>query len=501
MDGEISVDGDRLQEIVIDEKTNEKLLMKYIFKSSQEKYEIENIPVQKLLCRVSGELKKPTQANNPNAFQYETFLNRQQLYWIFLAKTNPFQSCMKVKASPLSLIKQLRSTGIKYLNDHFPSDIASLSSALIFGDREFIQPELLSAYQKIGIIHLLAISGLHVSLLMGMIFYVGIRIGITKEKMSKFLLAFLPIYAILTGGTPSVIRSVMMIFIGIAARKWRHVLKLQPCDAISLTLMFYLLLSPFSIFEVGFELSFAVSFALVISSSFIMKNYHNNLVRMLVTSFISQLSALPFLLYHFFEISLISVLVNLIFIPLYSFVLLPGVFLLAFWMFLIGAIPSPVITAFVHLIHFSNQLAVFFAAFKFLNIVTGRPSSEMLLLIFASCMFVFIYWEKNMKGWKVILLWVMPFFLLLLLQSVNRHLPVGEVTMIDVGQGDSILIKLPQGKGTYLIDTGGTPRFENEQWRQSIHSFEAGKDIVVPFLKGKGITVIDKLILTHGDMD
>ncbi|MDP4171047.1 MAG: ComEC/Rec2 family competence protein, partial [Bacillota bacterium] len=47
----------------------------------------------------------------------------------------------------------------------------------------------------------------------------------------------------------------------------------------------------------------------------------------------------------------------------------------------------------------------------------------------------------------------------------------------------------------------GTPRFENEQWRQSIHSFEAGKDIVVPFLKGKGITVIDKLILTHGDMD
>jgi competence protein ComEC len=70
-----------------------------------------------------------------------------------------------------------------------------------------------------------------------------------------------------------------------------------------------------------------------------------------------------------------------------------------------------------------------------------------------------------------------------------------------VGQGDSILIHLPYGKGNYLIDTGGSLQFNESQWRIKSNPFEVGKDVVVPYLKGKGITKIDKLILTHGDMD
>jgi competence protein ComEC len=79
--------------------------------------------------------------------------------------------------------------------------------------------------------------------------------------------------------------------------------------------------------------------------------------------------------------------------------------------------------------------------------------------------------------------------------------PFGEVTMIDVGQGDSILIHYPFGKGTYLIDTGGTIQFEEDEWKKAAKPFEVGRDVVVPFLKGKGITKLDKLILTHGDTD
>jgi competence protein ComEC len=79
--------------------------------------------------------------------------------------------------------------------------------------------------------------------------------------------------------------------------------------------------------------------------------------------------------------------------------------------------------------------------------------------------------------------------------------PYGEVTMIDVGQGDSILIHLRHGKGNYLIDTGGSLNFVEEDWKMKSKPFEVGRDVVVPFLKGKGITRIDKLILTHGDMD
>jgi competence protein ComEC len=63
------------------------------------------------------------------------------------------------------------------------------------------------------------------------------------------------------------------------------------------------------------------------------------------------------------------------------------------------------------------------------------------------------------------------------------------------------LIKLPFDQGNYLIDTGGSPAFEQDKWRKPSNSFETGKNIVVPFLKAKGIKEIDKLILTHGDMD
>ncbi|WP_235425119.1 DNA internalization-related competence protein ComEC/Rec2 [Heyndrickxia ginsengihumi] len=83
----------------------------------------------------------------------------------------------------------------------------------------------------------------------------------------------------------------------------------------------------------------------------------------------------------------------------------------------------------------------------------------------------------------------------------NHYSLFGKIIFIDVGQGDSILIKLPWNRGTYLIDTGGELSFKKEQWQQQTNPFEVGKDVLVPFLKSQGIGTIDKLILTHSDED
>ncbi len=165
------------------------------------------------------------------------------------------------------LVKQLRFSGTNYLENTFPPEIASLSAALIFGDRSLLDPDLLSDYQKTGIVHLLAISGLHVSLLIGMVFYLGIRFGLTRELMTNFLLFLLPIYVVLTGASPSVIRAAMMIFLVLISFKWKRQLKLVPIDAISLALIIYLFFSPMIVFDAGFQLSFAVSFAIILSST------------------------------------------------------------------------------------------------------------------------------------------------------------------------------------------------------------------------------------------
>ena len=235
-------------------------------KSETEKKKLKATNFYGHVCKVSGKLSKPSMAKNPNAFNYRQYLSRKQTYWV-LETENLLQSCSPLKKTPLMLVKQLRFSGTNYLEKTFPPEIASLSAALIFGDRSLLDPDLLSDYQKTGIVHLLAISGLHVSLLIGMVFYLGIRFGLTRELMTNFLLFLLPIYVVLTGASPSVIRAAMMIFLVLISFKWKRQLKLVPIDAISLALIIYLFFSPMIVFDAGFQLSFAVSFAIILSST------------------------------------------------------------------------------------------------------------------------------------------------------------------------------------------------------------------------------------------
>lgn len=495
------IDGDLLQITAKDAQYNEKLLIRYTIKSEEEKHVLENISFYNSFCLVSGTLAKPKRAKNPNGFNYREYLAMNQIYWIVNSGNNPLQNCSAQKSSPIVLVKQLRFFGIHYLETHFPSEIASLSAALIFGDRSMLDPELLNDYQKTGIVHLLAISGLHVSLLIGMVFYLGIRIGFTRQFMESFLLAIIPIYALLTGASPSVNRSCLMIFLVLIASKWKHRLKLISIDAISLAFILYLFYDPFIIFDIGFQLSFTVSLAIILSVQRILINEQSNVSQMLATSITAQLAAMPFLLYHYFQMPITSLLANLLYIPLFSFIYMPGLYILFFIQLLFGKTPQLLITLFEKVIHFSNQLIGIFSHVPLGQFVPGRPNFLFLLIYGFLISLIFYIWESkfNVK-WKRNLFFCS--ILLFTLQPIWNWLnPFGEVTMIDVGQGDSILIHLPFGKGNYLIDTGGTLQFSEEKWKQREKSFEVGRDIVVPFLKSKGITKLDKLILTHGDLD
>jgi competence protein ComEC len=356
-------------------------------------------------------------------------------------------------------------------------------------------------YQKTGIVHLLAISGLHVSLLIGMVFYLGIRIGLTRQFMMNFLLVLLPIYAILTGASPSVIRAVLMLFLVLLVVRWKKQIKLSPIDAISLTLLIYVFFSPLIILDAGFQLSFSVSYAIILSVTRIFPRYQSPISAMVVTSIIAQLAALPILLYHFFEISFISIIANLLYIPLFSFVFLPGLYILYFIQIIFGDTPSILINLFMKIITLANGLIEKLADLSFAQLVTGRPNLLLFIIYMVIILAIFLIWEAGFQQKRKIKVIFLAFALITFQNIWNWANPFGEVTMIDVGQGDSILIHYPFGKGTYLIDTGGTIQFEEDEWKKAAKPFEVGRDVVVPFLKGKGITKLDKLILTHGDTD
>ena len=494
------VDGDLLQVRAIDLKNKERLLIRYKIKSEEEKDTLKGTNFYGRVCYVKGVLTDPSIAKNPNAFNYRKYLASKKVYYVLEIENNPLNQCAEVKSTPLTLIKEVRFTGIHYLEKHFPPEIASLSAALIFGDRSMFDPEVLLNYQKTGIVHLLAISGLHVSLLIGMVFYLGIRIGLTRQFMTNFLLIILPIYAILTGASPSVIRAVLTLFLILSIIKWNKQIKLSPIDAISLTLMIYVFFSPLIILDAGFQLSFSVSYAIILSLR-ILPRYQQIITAMIAISIISQLAALPILLYHFFEISFISIAANLLYIPLFSFLFLPGLYILFLIQIVFGDTPSILIALFMKIITLANGIIDYLADLSFAQLVTGRPNLMIFTIYVVIIFFIFLLWEagfQQRRKQKAIYLAIA----LVTFQTVfNWANPFGEVTMIDVGQGDSILIHYPFGKGTYLIDTGGTIQFEEEEWKKAAKPYEVGRDVVVPFLKGKGITKIDKLILTHGDTD
>ncbi|ETI67157.1 DNA internalization-related competence protein ComEC/Rec2 [Neobacillus vireti] len=496
------IDGDLLQIQATEKQFKEKLLIRYKIKSEAEQVLLKSKSFYNCLCQVSGTIKKPAIAKNPNSFDYRQYLASKDIYWIVESQENPLQNCSPMRPSPMTMVKQLRFLGIRYLEAHFPIEIASLSAALIFGDRSMLDPVLLGDFQKTGIVHLLAISGLHVSLLVGMVFYLGIRIGLTRQFMMNFLLLILPVYVILTGASPSVIRAVLMIYLVLLTVKWKSRLKLLPIDAISLAFMIFLFFSPKVIVDIGFQLSFSVSLVIIFSAPIILRRYQNNGARILATSVTAQLAALPLLFYHFFEMSLMGIAANMLYIPLFSFVYLPGLYILFIIQILFGNTPLFLINIFKNIINLSNHLIGYLAHFSFAAFVPGRPNIIQLIIYIVIIVAIFYIWEAKVYQKKKTHLFYLVVILLSFQPVWNWLNPIGEVTMIDVGQGDSSLIHLPHGRGTYLIDTGGTMTFgEEEEWKHRLKPYEVGRDVVVPFLKGKGITKIDKLILTHGDMD
>ncbi|MEK4147252.1 DNA internalization-related competence protein ComEC/Rec2 [Robertmurraya sp. FSL W8-0741] len=494
----MKIDGDFFSAYGKESKSKEKLVLQHRLSSITEKENFSKLTVG-TVCQVQGRLKEPETNGNPRMFNYREYLRYEQTFWILeVEKWNPAH-CYEQK-NPLLYLQKLRQKGIQFIGEQFPENSAPLVAALVFGERNFIREELIEAYQRLGIIHLLAISGLHVGMLVGFLFFIGLRCNVSRELMLLFLMMFLPVYIVLTGGAPSVIRACFMMLLALLLMKLTRK-KLIPADIISIVFLFYVFTDPFVIYHVGFQLSFAVSASLIFSRSILRRYMDRPFLLLCATSFIAQLASIPIMLYHFYEFPLISLVANIIFVPLYSVVVLPLCLIWYIFALLFGEIMAPVASFLDFNFQLLNGLTLFLAKFPYNTLVLGRPNQLGLVMLCFGIPYGFYLWEKFKANKQM---YLRLFFLLLLLFIpffVERYFSPGEITLIDVGQGDSILIQLPKNKGTYLIDTGGTIQFSLEDWKKRRNPFEVGKDVLVPFLKSKGINVLDKLILTHGDMD
>jgi competence protein ComEC len=487
-------DGD-LMRAEVKTETGEKWLLRYRFKNRDEKKRWQDVLGPGSVCRISGVKKTPGEPKNDNLFNYRLHLASQRIFFLFDAEAMSAGSCGHGRKTFPEWLKGIRKKGMETVKGHFSERAAPLVNALLFGDQGELDERTAGSYRKLGISHLLAISGLHVTILAGLFYFCLLRIGMVRERVRNLLLVLLPCYALLAGGSPSVVRAVMMAWTVLFLSRWRG--QIHPMDSLGLSLILFLLANPFAVYHAGFQLSYLVTAGLLLSKGIILRE-EGFLRQNFAVSAVAFLVSLPAVLYHFYQVSLLSLWMNLLFVPLYTAALIPlSLFSLLLLLVLPGA-GSLFAGLFSRLVEWTNATAEFFADRDRFVLVLGRPEGFVLICYFLSAVLFFGLLEKRGDWKRMAFCLLFPVFVHLF---AVKYSFVGEVTMIDVGQGDSILIRLPLQKAVYLIDTGGVLRFPKEEWAERKNAYDPGEYIVVPYLKSKGIGTIDKLILTHGDAD
>ncbi|MCV67917.1 DNA internalization-related competence protein ComEC/Rec2 [Listeria monocytogenes] len=483
----LKIDGDSFQAFVRCEK--EKFQLSYKIATEEEQQKLKRLHYGQFIS-VSANIETPSVNRNQNQFNYQSYLKNQNVHYILrvsnLTITNQFSP------SFLMRLQNIRLKIITYLTEKISPTISPYCLALISGEKSGFSPEMYEVYQQMGVVHLLAISGLHVNLLIGAIYFLLLKFGITRERAITCLLVFLPFYVILTGANPPVIRAATMTALLLLSEKYTT--KWSSFSAICLSFILFFLLQPYVVKEVGFQLSYAVSFGIILSSRQILTKQQNAFTKSLAISFISTIMSSVVMMYHFYSFSWVGIFFNLIYVPIFTIIILPGcltVFVLSFFSTEIFHFPEVVLTFFIELV---EKLTYIFAKIPHQTIVTGRPNTVILVLIIITIIIFFSQWQK-----KKFPFWIfICFCFLCYLASFNFS---GKVSFIDVGQGDSILIQLPYNQGNYLIDTGGQLLFEKEAWAKKRKPFTIGGSTLTPVLKSKGINSLDKVIITHSDAD
>lgn len=383
----------------------------------------------------------------------------------------------------------------QHIRDHFPLSLQAEAEALLIGSREQMPSDMQSAYQTLGITHLFAISGLHVALVVWLIYEIMIRLGVRRETANWLLIIALPLYALLAGGAPSVWRSVSVTEIVLISTLFQRKIPIE--DAFSLSIMGFVFLTPWIIFQIGFQLSYLAAFSLIYSS-ILLKSTHSYYLQSFILTAVCQVIVYPILLYHFYEISISSFLANLIFVPLFTFLVLPLNLLFLLLTFVVSSISEALFLVYEPIRGLIDILILKLGTLPYQMWNPMRPENWMILLAYTSVIAIFISIERKKKVFGCILYFLIT---LLVIQLAPLTDSSTRITFVNVGQGDCILIEMPYRKQVIMIDTGGLLRFDQETWKQTNEPYEIGRQVVLPLLKGKGIKAIDILIITHADAD
>ena len=438
----------------------------------------EDFPIgQKYL--IDGEIALANKNTNPNLFNYRNYLISKGI-----------GSNIKIKriykeGRSSSILLNLRNKFYNYIHSIFENNLnknsANFVISVVLGEN-LIQNEDI---KDLGLAHILAVSGLHIDLLIGFILYVFSKINLNYRYgyISALTLAFL--YGSLIGFPYSIVRVLIINLIGFLAFLYQY-----PEDKIKSLLiaaLVILLYNPFVVLNAGFVLSFVATSGVYLVYPKLRKYLNKDLLADNIgfTTAI-QATLLPFTAYYYGKINFISILANFLIVPVFTLAMYI-IFAIIIFYPILSFIMTPFFVIINYLLESMLNLTLILNSFKFLNIEFIHQSILISIYLYFLIL-VSIYIKKSNK--KLIKnFYIVNIVVVMLSLGYEKLNPETSFSMIDIGQGDTFLIN---DRGDYyLIDVGG-PKFDN---------YDSGEKILVPYLKSIGVRDIKAVFISHEDRD
>ena len=471
---------------------------------------------------VRGLLVVPEGKRNPGGFDYRAFLETRGMAAAFYGEANSLVSGgFSEGLSPVRLLAlELKDKMKAVLQTHLPPDAGGLLVAILFGERQALDPGVEEGVRRSGVAHMMAVSGLHIGLLAALLFVLFKRVGLVGWPAWLLLVSILFAYTYLTGLKPSTLRAFIMIAMGVGALCLGRSKDLP--TAVAVAALFTLVYNPLLLFHVGMQLSYGATLSILLFAgplqqaialaltrlpvSVFPSTWQDNLGGLIAVSIAAQIGILPLIGHYFKEVSLLALPANVLILPVMA--LLLGIGLVC----AVVGLLMPAIAAFLTLTAYPLLAYILFVTgvlgslpFAVREVFPPRPLE---IFIYYSII-LFVVW----KGGKIrqflssltpyLNLRVRAFYLLALLLIIAmpfswwglprlQERPL-EVVFLDVGQGDAVFMHTPGGMNI-LLDGGGRPAYMEDIER-------VGRMVVIPFLEERRVRKLDMVIVSHPHED
>jgi len=441
------------------------------------------------LIKLQGVLKPPPQPGNPGEFDYPGYLAHQGIYYNLTVKTAGQAVLITPVTGPLKWIGLFRSQAEKLTQQALSQQESAVLLGMLLGGRAGMEEEQYSDFQKTGIVHLFSVGGLHVSFLLVLVAWLTSlsRLG-TRGKFWAGVLILL-VYGTMVAWPAPVIRAVIMGILGLLAYYSGRDNSLL--NALAISGLVILLISPDNLFSLSFQLTILASWGLIYLFPLVRKKlpYKGWGWDMILVPVCAELAVLPLVAYYFNLFTPISIFTNILITYLAG-----GAVILGFMAFLMASFLPFLATLLLYPAGLFIEMILLIVQWtKMLPgayLWVATPAVGMIVLYFVG-IFAGIQALQNpsRRRYSIAAIAMMMIFMSsLLLPASCYDRGKLEMVFIDVGQGDSILLKTPQGKFV-LVDGGGS------------EFYDVGAKKLLPYLHYRGIRHLDMIINTHPDID